>query len=69
LFLGRLFFSDARQRRNRSGRREVIVGSWEEWREGKLWSGCVVWEKNLFSINNKKGFFKVLLFARMYWVL
>lgn len=23
---------------------------WEERREGKLWSGCIAWEKNLFSI-------------------
>lgn len=34
-----------------SGRGEVR-GHWEEWREGKLRSECITWEKNLFSINN-----------------
>lgn len=27
-----------------------VGGSWEDWREGKQWSGYTVWEKNLSSI-------------------
>lgn len=26
-----------------------VAESWEEYTEGKLWLGCTVWEKNLFS--------------------
>lgn len=29
-----------------SGSRGEGMGSWEEWREGTLWSGCIVREKN-----------------------
>jgi hypothetical protein len=25
-------------------------GRFQEWREGKWWSGCILWEKNLFLI-------------------
>lgn len=53
------------QRRSGSGRGEVMVGSWEEWRDGKLWSGYIVWEKNLFSMNNKKECLKVLLLGSL----
>lgn len=31
------------------GNREM-EGSWEKYRDRKLWSGCIVWENNLFSI-------------------
>ena len=27
---------------------------WKEWREGKLWSGCNVGEKNKFKKKQKK---------------
>lgn len=26
---------------------------WGKWKEEKLWSGCTVWEKNVFSIRKK----------------
>lgn len=33
--------------RERGGGRD-----WEEWRNGNMWSGCIVWQKNIFK--NKK---------------
>lgn len=27
-------------------------GSWEEWKEVKLWSGWIVWEKNAFKVTD-----------------
>ena len=37
---GDLLFSDGRQRG--SGFGEEKSGDWEEWKEGKLWSGCIL---------------------------
>lgn len=45
-----LFWKEAEWKRF-SGKGEVR-GHWEKWREGKLCSECITWEKNLFSIKN-----------------
>lgn len=37
--------------------------SWEKQKEGELWSGCNVWEKNLFPV--KIDFYLNLHFFRM----
>jgi hypothetical protein len=43
--LGSLVFSAVKQRNSRPGEEARLRGDWEEKREGKLWSGCVVGEK------------------------
>lgn len=54
--LGDLLFSEVKMEG------EWIEGRWGEiqgeWREKKLWWGCIVWEKNLFSIFKKLRFYK-----------
>lgn len=44
-----LIFSEEEKRGNRSGEKERDGESWQEGTEGKLWSGWILWEKNLFS--------------------
>ena len=51
LSLENLLFYRGKERRSGPGLRGGKVGgNWEELREGKPWSGCIVKEKNLFSI-------------------
>jgi hypothetical protein len=33
--------------------KRIDMAVWQEWREGKLWSGCLAWEKNQFSIKKE----------------
>lgn len=52
LSLAGLFFSEEEMEVSRYGR-GIVQRSWEEWREGKPWLGCIVREKNLFSTKIK----------------
>lgn len=44
--------------------RGELGGSGEKWKERKLWSGCIVWDKNLFSIIL---IYKIILHQEIRW--
>lgn len=49
-----VLFSEGRWRDSWSGEKRQWTGSHGEWREEKLLLGCIIWEKNLFSVKQLK---------------
>lgn len=41
-------------------------GDWEEWREGSLWSGCIVWE-NVCMYGASQNIEVIIFFSQANW--